>query len=72
MIVADVDHAGAFDEEIAVAARVDGIAGNRDAVAVGEVDVVLLRPDDVAANGDETGWARGVRLFENADVAASF
>jgi len=72
VVAADGDHAGVFDEEVAIPAGVDGVSGDGDAVAIGEVDVILLRADDVAGDGNESGWTGAVALFHDADIAAAF
>ena len=72
VVATDGDHAGVFDEEIAIPAGVDGVSGNGDTVAIGEVDVILLGADDVTGDGNESGWTGAVALFHDADIAAAF
>ena len=72
VVAADGDHAGVFDEEITIPAGIDGVSGDGDAVAIGEVDVILLGADDVAGDGNESGWTGAVALFHNTDIAAAF
>ena len=72
VVAADGDQAGVFDEEIAIPAGVDGVSGDGDAVAIGEVDVILLGADEVAGDGNESGWPGAVALFHDADIAAAF
>ena len=72
VVAADGDHAGVFDKEVAFPAGVDGVSGDGDAVAIGEVDVILLGADDVAGDGNESGWTGAVALFRDANIAAAF
>ena len=51
-IAADVDKARIFDEQVAVFAGINRVAADSDTVATGQVHVVFLTADDVAADGE--------------------
>src|SRR5690606_9653240 len=42
-----------LDQQVPVPAGVNAVAADDDAVALGQVDVVLLAADDVAGDGDQ-------------------
>ena len=67
-VAADVDKARIFDEQVAVFAGINRVAADSDTVATGQVHVVFLTSNDVAAvanrpgGRDESGFSL-MRMF---------
>ena len=67
-VTAHIDEARILNEEIPVLTGVNRVAAQGDAVAAGEVHVVFLTADDVAADGKEAGRPGLIGRFLDADV----
>ena len=57
-VAADIDEARIFNEQVAVFAGINRVAADSDTVATGEMHVVFLTADDVAADGEKAGLPR--------------
>ncbi len=67
-VAAHIDEARILNEQIPILTGVNRVAAQGDAVAAGEVHVVFLTADDVAADGKEAGWPGLIGRFLDADV----